>query len=99
MSRTIQSKQMVKDFSPRHNNPMMSRTMQNTRQHYDQQDLPHVDEVPYIDDPSFDDVPLNQSIRFGTTRGDYDQMNQTMNTTTHVRRSNNQEFVQQYRTN
>jgi hypothetical protein len=67
--------------------------------------MPYGNDVPqtyidHYDDVDIDDVPLNQSIRFGATRGDYDQMNHTMNASMHQKRQpNNQEFVQQYRTN
>jgi len=58
----------------------MSRTV-NPRHHYDVQEMPHGNEMPYMqtfNDDGFDEVPLNQSIRYGTTRADYDQHNNTM---------------------
>ena len=48
---------------------------------FDVQDMPHGQGMPYMETfhaDDFDDVPLNQSIRFGQTRGDYEQMNNTM---------------------
>lgn len=74
----------------------MSRTV-NPRHHYDVQEMPHGNEMPHMqtfEDDGFGDVPLNQSIRFGATRADYDQYN---NTTMHNRRAGGQDF-QQYRT-
>ena len=58
--------------------------------------MPHGNDMPfaqtYNDEDGFDDVPLNQSIRFGATRADYDQMNNTMDA---GRRSGDRGYQQQ----